>query len=410
MKIIQFYKDILSVAGLDVDKDGLTSAGDLPFLVKGKRLALPTETNLRANKDNVVIFHPLSENVLRGESDVMGKFRSALNIRLNYLFGCLAQELMALGTSVALHKELNPDQQQLLTALKDANEKTLTVLQSILKKMTFDNTSRNFINIYNKKGGVVNGKKYNRACIVSFPFYEELNSDSKTVFDITISKKDRNTIISLVEFMFTSIGQPEYYSHGSYDSIAPTLDALMGSVKKLINDVNMIVSDYGKFFTDVKDYEINSDWVESFEDLSIYNADIRMIPMQAGNEGDTLLKQNNTQQLQQQQLTTPQYQAPNPTPQPMWQAPINNGQYNNPAPKPTSDGIVRTANGIDFASSTRHNPAFQQVGTPTNMMMPNATPMPRWAVPQYQNPNNFGGMQVSPNPYGGYGGGYMPSI
>ena len=177
MKLIELYKSILSTAGLKVDKEGMVSAtagsASVPFSVKGKRLVLPTKEHL-VNSDwsNRIVFHPLSENILRAESDVMQRFRGAINTRMNYVLGCLMEELMTLATSVKMHSQLTPDQAEILTALKNADEKTLVALQSILKAMSVDaNKDKAIVHIYLKRGGVVNGKKFSRAAIITFPLY-----------------------------------------------------------------------------------------------------------------------------------------------------------------------------------------------------------------------------------------------
>jgi hypothetical protein len=145
-KVNEFYKQILSLGSLVTDKEGLVSAMvedmSVPFTVKGKRLALPTKENMGKTTD-LCIFHPLSENFLRGESDVMQKYRSAINTRLNYVIGCMMGDLLTLITSTQEHQKLNPDQSELLSIVHQADEETLNRFSKIAEVIKL-----NFYNLY----------------------------------------------------------------------------------------------------------------------------------------------------------------------------------------------------------------------------------------------------------------------
>ena len=72
-----------------------------PAMVKGKRLVLPLQTHLAKSKQSeIVIFHPLSEHISRGESDVLEKFRSALNYLFKFTIGILGFQLLQIAASV----------------------------------------------------------------------------------------------------------------------------------------------------------------------------------------------------------------------------------------------------------------------------------------------------------------------
>lgn len=406
MKIIQLYKDILSVASLQADEDGMVSAvaggSSSPFMVDGKRLVLPTREHL-SNPDwaSRVVFHPLSENNLRGESKVMEKFRNAINKRLNYVIGLLAQELLALTVDIDAHKRLNPDQQALLTALLGADEKskTLEQLQALLKAMGLGNNERSIVHIFLKRGGIVRGKKFNRACIVSFPLYEELGKeDAKQVYGVTVSKKNKLLLRKLLEFILPGIEKPSHFDAGSESDIAPFLDCLMHGVLKIAGCINQVVDDYENFIEDPDMFRFNSDWVEAFENLAVLLPEIRSIPMQAGNEGSTGAPV--AQAAAPGQLTNVAPAAHHPAGTiGMPAAPVQHTTWGGPqtvAP-PGQPAIVKTERGIDFSATLRHNPgvaaaigAFQTAGYPGVQMAPPPGPVgarmgnPRWDQPHTQ--------------------------
>ena len=114
-KIIPFYESILTLGNLTVNKDSMVSAEmdgvEVPVTINNKRLVLPTREHLNnPNKSDIVIFHPLSENILRNESDVMARYRMSVNISLNWSIGNLLSNLIILAASPQMHSKLKSDQ------------------------------------------------------------------------------------------------------------------------------------------------------------------------------------------------------------------------------------------------------------------------------------------------------------
>ena len=208
MKLIPLYESLLATADMASTADGFISrkvgGKSTPATINGKRLVLPTHEHLCNPKPaEQIIFHPLSENILRGESIVVEDFRKAINIKLHYTIGVLAYQLLTIATSTAEHSKLNPDQLEFLSAVKNADEKTLESFQKLLRAMSVDQTANTFVSIYLKRGGVVEGKKYSRAGIVSFPLFEELCKDD-TVYGVKLRVKDKDTLINLMQYIFPS--------------------------------------------------------------------------------------------------------------------------------------------------------------------------------------------------------------
>ena len=293
-KVIEFYKQILSLGSLVCDKDGLVSAivedMSVPFTVKGKRLALPTKANMGKVPD-VCIFHPLSENFLRGESDVMQKYRSAINIRLNYVIGCMMGELLTLITSTGEHQKLSPDQSELLSLVHQADEETLNrfmkISEAIKKSAMTGDKDKAFVNIYLKKTANIKGKVYKRGAIVSFPFYKELIKKEKTGYGVTLRNKDREAIQKLIEFIIPGIEVDDGYNQGSGGDISPFLESLLKGVIGIAANINTIAEGYKDYLGMYDQYVYNADWVDTMENIHLLEPEIRMIPMQAGNEGST---------------------------------------------------------------------------------------------------------------------------
>ena len=288
MKLLDLYQSILDVAMLKVSEDGFVSAKLMgeskPAMVKGKRLVLPTREHLSSpDWEHRVRFHPLAENVLRAESDVLAFFRQSLNIRLNFTFGVLAYQLLQIATSPADHAKLSPDQAEFLSKVKNADEKTLQVYEKLIAAYP---ANASFVSIYLKRTGQIAGKRYARLGVVSFPIYKDLKaSTTGEVNGVKMRVKDRESILALLEYMIPSIEDGENNNRGSDSQLAPFLDALMKSVLVVASPLNALVELFRNQLEEPEELMINDEWVETFENLGVLKDEIRAIPMQAGNEG-----------------------------------------------------------------------------------------------------------------------------
>lgn len=296
MDIIELYKHILSDAGLIVDDSGLVSVDNTrfgitkdktPILVDGKRLVLPTFKQMSEGGADKTFFHPLHENLLRGESLVITKLRSLLSTRLDFTIGILMQHLLDICASINKHKNLNPDQAAVLAIAPNCDELTCKNFSSILVK-SFESDNK-FITFYLKRAGVVNGVKYARAGIISFPIFEEILKQSGEVFGVKLRKKDYESIINVFKFILKDIENPEKYNRGSDSDIAPFMDALMKTFLAVSSELNDIIICYKDFDKEanLQALEFNPEWQEVFFDLSVMSKEIKKIPPQPGNEGES---------------------------------------------------------------------------------------------------------------------------
>ena len=402
MKLLELYENLLKAAFLATTEDGYVSRkfGDQtdPAIIKGKRLVLPTQEHLaNPNKKDIILFHPLSENILKGESVVLEEFRTSLNIRLNFTIGLIAFQLLQIATSTKEHAKLTPDQSEFLSDLKNADEKTLDTFGKLLKAMNVSQNQNVFVSIFLKRSGSVGGKKYQRAGIVAFPFYEELMKSTTELYGVKLRVKDRETFIKLMEYIFPNIGVPESHNRGSDSDVAPFLDALMKAVMTVSAPLNDQITLFSNFLDSPEEMMVNDEWVEVFDNLGVMLPQIRSIPMQAGSEPVMPKNESELHTTVPVIQTTPVAASPlpaaltNPPAQTVWsnyQPPaamtFNNGQQ----PLPGSNGIVRTANGINFESVLRSNPVLAQtvggVGVNLNANFQRVEPPPSWARGGFQ--------------------------
>lgn len=373
MKLNEVYTAILAFAGLDADKDGYISTivGDRrePAVLGGLRLVLPMDQHLRnPNPKEKVIFHPLSENILRGESEVITKLRDIINIRLNFTFGIVSQALLNLAASPEEHHKLTPDQTELLIALKDVDDTTVRHFTSLMLEGIKNQANKLFMNIYLKRGGSIGDKRYSRAGILTYSLYEELLKDSNEVYGVKLRVKDKETLKQLYQFILPGIEDDNtVYNRGSDSTIAPFLDALMKTAMAIASRFNDIFEQYGQFIDQYESLVFNGDWVETFENLNVMASELRRVPAQLGNEGTIA-------QAEQPVVATPvQSSLPVAAPpvqqhhQTIPMSAIQSFPSTTPQPyvQPAMPPVRSTGRGLDWQSVVHHNP---QVGMSGNAL------------------------------------------
>jgi hypothetical protein len=311
MKLLDLYKSMMATAGLLITKDNLISVAPtkdtlFPVTVGGKRLALPTREILaRPDKTDIVVFHPLMENPVRGPSDVLEHYLKMLAIRFNEVASTVMLKLLFISASVGEQHALEPDQAEFLTKVKNVDDKTIETFEKIVGAMPIDQTQRRIVTFFLKKTGSVLGKRYKRVGVVSFPLYDELKKppvvtvipatkkgekDTKKneydVYGVKCRAKDKEAYVALLEYIFPNIETLGSYNRGSDSDVAANLDALMQASLAVISALNAVTETFESRFSDeAKQMLIECDWQESFTNLGALMNEIRMVPMQSGNEG-----------------------------------------------------------------------------------------------------------------------------
>ena len=298
-KIIKIYKQLLDSAGLELTNDDLVSfrvvqkdgsLKSMPLTIKGRRLVLPTKEQLSNPEwDGRVCFHPLSENPSRGESEVLERFRMALNYRLNTVLPTLCMFLLRLAASPDEHKKLDPDQSEFLPLLKNADQKAIDNFQAILSKMPQNTPTKQLVALFLRRSAKLDGRDYFRAGIVHFPLFAELqkeeNRKSGKVHGVELRKKDFEIFTNLLEYAIPHQGEPNYYSRGSDSRTAPSLHSIMQAYLAVIGPINDKVELLKKILGEDTNLFIPADWAEDFENFAPLIPELREMPMLAGNEG-----------------------------------------------------------------------------------------------------------------------------
>ena len=289
MDINLLYKSIAEAVGLKADENGLLfmdiDGQHLPCELSGKRLALPTPAVLKdADWEHVVAFHPLSENVLRGESPVLKKLRVLMNLRVTYVMSKLLERLLDIAADHDYHKKLSPTAAEFLTRVPNADEKTVKALDKILDSLELTG-DRRLVSIYLKRGGQLGGDKFSRVAVTSFPILDQFETDDHEIFGVKMRGKDKETIANLFNYLIPNGNNLELYSAGSNSATAPYFHCLVQAYVKLAKRLNAVVRVFKKHLEHADELTIGTDWETLIEDLSIYRD---LIPSLSGNEGEVV--------------------------------------------------------------------------------------------------------------------------
>lgn len=385
-KLLETYRSILKFAGLVADSEGYVSTvlGDQkePALVNGLRLVLPTQQHLRtANPAEKIVFHPLSENILHGESEVLQKLTEVVNIRLNFTFGIVAQSLLAVVNNSDIHDSLKADCLPLLMAVKSVDDTCLTNFINVMLAGIKSRPTRTFVNIYLNRGGSLEGRRYSRVAVVSFPMWKELESNAEDIFGVKVRVKDRETFKQLYRFIFPNV-EKNTYSLGSDSNTAPFLDVLMRSAMAVASPLNDLLTIYRAHIENSDKLVFDDAWVETFNNLDALIPDIRRIPTQFGNEGKAKITEAVgvvPAETLAKSLPVPQAQEP--------ARPVAYAQPAAPVPQQpqAAQGLVKTSAGLDFRSIPGVQPPPQMYpgypGYPQPGMQAPYPQTPRWGMP-----------------------------
>ncbi len=358
-KLIEFYTNILTYCKLKVDKSGTVytdSTGKrIPILIDEKEVVLPTQDNLRSpDIMNKIIFHPIPENISRGESPVIRKLLQVINTQINLSTSVIMSLFIQLMHSSMKEKNLNPDQSELISQLGSIDKSGFMNLTNVIKKGMAQNASRFVTNIFLKQGGQINGKRYSRVGIVTFPLYE-MATKEEDLFGVKLRTKDYEALVKMISLIFPDCNIKYHYSRGSDNDFIPYLESMLMSSLALVSRVNDIIELFRDQLEDLDTEPYDASFYDNMSMIDDIINEARRIPSQPGNVADA---QSLVQQpmVPQQSLMTPQGQ---------WMPP----QMVQPR------AVINQDNTVDFASVLMSNPAMSMQQLPQTPFGPPMVPM-----------------------------------
>lgn len=285
-RLIECYKTFLESLSMEVGSGGEVSLVNPetktkePFFIKGRRLILPTREFLRMeDRSEYQPFHPLSENLARGQSVVVKSLARTIHKLLLWNMFELTNLYMEVACTREYQKNLPSVWNNFFQATKDGDAKTLENFRRILKAGCDDH--KRLGSIFLKNGSKIDGKKYSRVCHVGFSWFDDI--DSQLVFGVKIRKKDVDVIKAVLKQVLPGIDVKDYYSAGTNVDVAPYFVALMESWGKIASDFNNAIA--MATVVETHAHHIPVEFMERLKDLpSMY----RDVPPLDGNEGEPL--------------------------------------------------------------------------------------------------------------------------
>ena len=378
-------------------------------LVDGKPLALPTDKIVNNYSDSMVVFHPLCENLLLGESPVLQELRDLIMESLNNLIVQTIDSILMIAVDDNF-EDLTPNQIEFMRCTAGTDNTTLKNWRSIARRIDARSTANRAVTIFLKRGATFKGSKRKRVANVNFNLYNKLDQNSATVIGAKVRKTDLKVYAAIFEAIFKHIGDDdEYYSAGTDALIAPYFTVLVESYYKVLKDINSVTWLLRKPLEKIsgRKLHVNDDFMGHLENLQQYRDVLPVMPL---NDGDRNLNRdeeqnrnsnsdplptntvNNQQSITNMaQQTNPYYDTPVVADMVINQEPVQSPQFNQQIQQPIQQPMNQQSNVFPSLEA-------QLSGVPLGGMPQGNGFMNPYAQQQPMNP--YAQMQQQPmNPY-----------
>lgn len=264
MKIIDFYKKVLTSLNINVTKDGFLklamSDGSSEVLTsEGKAIVLPTREHINSylveNEEtgkievSKILYNPLNEDVINGDTLSLRKTKDLVERRAAHsligagslLLRLAKNEKVQKDTSMAINKFLmrlsEADNPGIKNIVDDASiEKWEKIYQNSFKQNV------DIVKIFIKKKSTYKGKTYNRLATTKFPVYDMLKEVEKNegVLGVKLRNKDITVFKILYEYLL-DLSEDSKISIGSSDGESPGFIALFRSFLIIVKKSQMVL-------------------------------------------------------------------------------------------------------------------------------------------------------------------------
>ena len=261
----------------------------LPLVTEAKvDITLPTLERMREEEGQCILFHPLTEDILKGESYTFKMMKRQGNRMLDMW---LRLHLISLGAFINDNaKKVPKGKQKWLNQNPDWTEACQVTLKKILSKTTRSQPGKSLIGVYTHGTDTkFNGKSVTRLAVVSSAVLGLLTDTDDDVLGIKIPKKQRKPLIDLFNTILPSLNDGEYNA-GSNSKVAPYFESYMTAWSNCSERLDEVTAAFGvsKIFSaaiPLPKYEWQAD-INKLSKLS------RLVPPQRGNIGDDRVGSN----------------------------------------------------------------------------------------------------------------------
>lgn len=371
---LAFYTGFLHDVGFKVEDDESISrynrnksgVGYLPVTTGGLPLVIGSKEQLDKGGDSNIIYHPLTEDALKGESYTIKITKEQMNRMLAMRF---LTNLRGLGEALVTKRssKVTAKQTKLFNQNPDFDEKALSDLIKIVGKAKSSVVNRHLVGIYlHSKGVQFEGHPVKRLAKVSSSLRDALESKDKDVWGVEkISRVRRKAIIQLIDTILPGVNE-DAYTHGSNNKTAPYFDAMTNAFLNLSYQLDTIEHTCSSLYNDELMIKPKYEWVDKLTNLAKLAAPI---PPLRGNMGNDVVGQaafsvsKNTPEIK--ESATPQ---------------VDQGTPNQPTPNestPTPSTPASDSTHPFFNNSTPEQVANVNTGNVYNPTMAPVNQMPQ---------------------------------
>lgn len=359
--LLEFYLKLLSSVNVTSDDNAAlqyhnykaVTAPAMVYLGKDRKLpmVLPIASKLQENNWTIqAAFHPLSENIIRDESEVLAQLRRLMATQVYMMTTVIGRRLLTVLSSKD-KKDLTPKKAALLRKIPNATAETVKNFGKVMEMM-FDQ-NRQFLTLFIRWNGKLGDDHYQRLCVANFPERKKLAVEDGKYDTLTLPVKDKKAIHDILDYIFPNFTVEHAFSAGSNESVAPAFHALLLCWEKLINALNNVLYDWEKELHDVS--PLDDTWCENISKLPQFRGIIVGLPY---NEGVGGREMNTAAEDQQQIQSAPvsRRQSVVGRPQGPSLAEIN---AKNPVQQPQARPAPATQSGYGQTYDTMGNPVVQ---------------------------------------------------
>ena len=298
MFLEEFYKFALTSVGYTLDEDNFmvkkTADGQTREMHNKKQIMLYDGSTRLTSADEVIIFNPLEEDSIKGINPSMVKYKAIIDKRLSFSFNQTLELLATLAANIDLQKKASLELNRFMSELnklrrpnmKEIVDESFVKLLKNINEQSYTKSSNNgSVFIKTDKGKVIDGEKYNKSGVVSFPIYEDLKENPKEIYDIEFKRnKDVNIYFSLVEFVVGVTDDDKLdidkYTVGSNSMTSPTFIIIYKLYFKMARRLNSLLKSL-EFIDDAKANKAIMKLTLTIEDLAeidTFAGELKMIP------------------------------------------------------------------------------------------------------------------------------------
>lgn len=298
MFLEDFYKFALTSVGYTLDEDNFvvkkTADGQTRETHNKKQIMLYDGATRLTSADEVIIFNPLEEDSIKGINPSMVKYKAIIDKRLSFSFNQTLELLATLAANIDLQKKASLELNRFMSELnklrrpnmKEIVDESFVKLLKNINEQSYTKSSNNgSVFIKTDKGKVIDGEKYNKSGVVSFPIYEDLKENPKEIYDIEFKRnKDVNIYFSLVEFVVGVTDDDKLdidkYTVGSNSMTSPAFIIIYKLYSKMAKRLNSLLKSL-EFIDSEKTNKAIMKLTLTIEDLAeidTFAGELKMIP------------------------------------------------------------------------------------------------------------------------------------